>query len=50
VEFDGVEKLLLSRLMDVGRQDIRIGMSVKAEFRRKATWSVRNVYSVRTNE
>ena len=47
VEFDGVETLFLSRLIGVERADMRIGMKVKAKFRRKATWSVRDVYFVK---
>lgn len=47
VEFDGVNTLFLSRLVGVERADIRIGMKVRARFRRKATWSVRDVYFVR---
>ncbi len=46
VEFNGVETLFLSRLVGVERKDIRIGMNVKAKFRRKCTWSVRDVYFV----
>ena len=47
VEFDGVDTLFLSRLVGVERGDIKIGMKVKARFRRKATWSVRDVYFIR---
>ena len=47
VEFKGVDTLFLSRLVGVERRDIKIGMKVKARFRRKATWSVRDVYFVR---
>ena len=47
VEFDGVDTLFLSRLVGVERADIRIGLPVKAKFRRKATWTVRDVYFVR---
>jgi len=47
VEFDGVDTLFLSRLVGVERADARIGMQIKAKFRRKATWSVRDVYFVR---
>jgi len=47
IEFDGVDTLFLSRLIGVERADITIGMAVKAKFRRKATWSVRDVYFVR---
>ncbi len=46
VEFDGVDTLFLSRLIGVERQDIKVGMKVKAKFRRKSTWSVRDVYFV----
>ena len=49
VEFDGVDTLFLSRLVGVERPDIRIGMKVKARFRRKATWSVRDIYFVRAD-
>jgi len=48
VEFDGVDTLFLSRLIGVEREEIQIGMTVKPKFRRKATWSVRDVYFVRT--
>ena len=49
VEFDGVDTLFLSRLIGVDRPDIKIGMNIKARFRRKATWSVRDVYFVRAD-
>jgi hypothetical protein len=47
VEFKGVDTLFLSRLVGVERPDVKIGMKVKAGFRRKETWSVRDVYFVR---
>src|SRR5262249_13061379 len=47
VEFDGVDTLFLSRLIGVERKDTHIGMKVRSKFRRKATWSVRDVYFVR---
>jgi uncharacterized OB-fold protein len=50
VEFDGADTLFLSRLVGVERADIRIGLKVKAKFRRKATWSVRDVYFVRAEK
>ena len=50
VEFDGVDTLFLSRLIGVERADIKIGMKVKPKFRRKATWSVRDVYFVKAQE
>jgi len=48
VEFDGVNTLFLSRLIGLERKDIQIGMQVKPRFRRKATWSVRDVYFVKS--
>ena len=50
VEFDGADTLFLSRLIGVERADIKIGMKVKPKFRRKATWSVRDVYFVKAQE
>lgn len=46
VEFEKVDTLFLSRLVGAARSEIRIGMKVKPRFRRKATWSVRDVYFV----
>src|SRR5262249_49419983 len=46
IDFDKADTLFLSRLVGVERADMRIGMKVKAKFRRKATWSVRDVYFV----
>jgi uncharacterized OB-fold protein len=48
LEFDGVDTLFLSRLVGVERENIRIGMKVKPKFRRKATWSVRDVYFIKS--
>jgi hypothetical protein len=50
LEFDGVDTLFLSRLVGVEREHIRIGMKVKPKFRRKATWSVRDVYFIKSTE
>jgi len=47
VEFEGVDTLFLSRLIGVDREEVQIGLPIKAKFRRKATWSVRDVYFVR---
>jgi len=47
VEFAGVDTLFLSRLVGLERADVKIGMKVRPKFRRKATWSVRDVYFVR---
>jgi len=48
VEFDGVDTLFLSRLIGIERARMRIGMKVKSKFRRKATWSVRDIYFVKS--
>jgi uncharacterized protein len=47
VEFDGVDTFLLSRLIGVKRpQDIRIGMKVRAKFRRNSQLKPTDVYFV----
>jgi len=47
VEFDGVDTLFLSRLIGpVGPEDIRIGMKVKAMFRRNSQLKPTDVYFV----
>ena len=46
VEFDGVDSLLLSRLEGVERQDVYIGMKVKAEFRKKPRYLISDVHFV----
>jgi uncharacterized OB-fold protein len=46
IEFEGVDTLFLTRLVGVDRENTKIGMKVTAKFRRKATWSVRDVYFV----
>ncbi len=48
IEFDGVDTLFMSRL--VGDVPVRIGMPVRARFRRKKTWSVNDVYFVTAPE
>jgi uncharacterized OB-fold protein len=47
IEFEGADTLFLSRLIGVERAEMKIGMKVKARFRRKATWSVRDIYFVK---
>ena len=42
IEFDGADTLFMTRL--VGIEEPRIGMPVRARFRRKKTWSVNDVY------
>ncbi len=46
VEFDGVDTLLLARLVGVEKDDIHIGMKVKAQFRRNAQFKPTDVYFV----
>ncbi|MGB3400895.1 MAG: Zn-ribbon domain-containing OB-fold protein [Candidatus Deferrimicrobiaceae bacterium] len=47
VEFDGVDTLLLTRLVGVeGPEEIRIGMKVKAKFRRNSQLKPTDVYFV----
>jgi uncharacterized OB-fold protein len=44
IEFDNVDTLFMTRLVDIVQP--RIGMPVRARFRRKKTWSVNDVYFV----
>jgi uncharacterized OB-fold protein len=47
VEFDGVDTLLLARMIGVeGPEDIRIGMKVRARFRRNSQLKPTDVYFV----
>ncbi|MBI5575689.1 MAG: Zn-ribbon domain-containing OB-fold protein [Deltaproteobacteria bacterium] len=47
VEFDGVDTLLLARLIGVdGPEDIRIGMKIRAKFRRNSQLKPTDVYFV----
>jgi uncharacterized OB-fold protein len=47
VEFDGVDTLLLARLIGVeGPQDIGIGMKIRAKFRRNSQFKPTDVYFV----
>ncbi len=47
VEFDGVDTLLLARLIGVtGPEEIRIGMKIKAKFRRNSQLKPTDVYFV----
>ncbi len=47
VEFDGVDTLLLARLIGVeGPEDIRIGMKIRAKFRRNSQFKPTDVYFV----
>jgi len=50
VEFDDVDSLLLSRLDGVRRQDIYIGMKVKAEFRKKPRYLISDVHFLPASE
>ncbi len=46
VEFDGIDSVLLSRLVGVNPEDVRIGMAVRARFKRLVDWSPSDVYFV----
>lgn len=46
IEFDGVNTLLLARLIGVAEKEIRIGMPVRAKFRRLAQFKPTDVYFV----
>ncbi len=46
IEFDGVNTLFLSRLIGLTEKDIRVGMPVKAKFRRLAQFKPTDVYFV----
>jgi len=46
VEFDGFNTLLLARLIGATEKDIRVGMPVKAKFRRLAQFKPTDVYFV----
>jgi hypothetical protein len=46
VEFDGVDTLLLSRLVGVDEKDVYIGMKVKAEFRKPPRYLISDVHFV----
>lgn len=46
IEFDGVDTLFLSRLVGIGQGDIRIGMTVRARFRRNSKFDPTDVYFV----
>lgn len=46
VEFDGVDTLLLSRLVGIEEKDIYIGMKVKAEFRVPPRYLISDVHFV----
>jgi len=46
IEFDGVDTLFMTRLVGIEKDDARIGLPVRARFRRKKTWSVNDIYFV----
>ncbi len=46
VEFDGVDSLFLSRLVGVPPEEVRIGLPVRARFRRNCTFKPTDVYFV----
>ena len=50
VEFDGVDSLFMARLIGADQEDIKIGMKVKARFRRNLQISPTDVYFVPARE
>ncbi|MBI3910303.1 MAG: Zn-ribbon domain-containing OB-fold protein [Armatimonadetes bacterium] len=46
VEFDGVDTLLLARLVGAEQEEIHVGMPVRARFRRKPQFKPTDVYFV----
>ena len=50
VEFDGVDSLFMARLIGADQEDIKIGMKVKARFRRNLQISPTDVYFVPAKE
>ena len=46
IEFDGVNTLLLARLLGVTEKEIRVGLPVKAKFRRLAQFKPTDVYFI----
>ena len=50
VEFEGVDSLFMSRLIGAELEDIKIGMKVKAKFKRNLEFSPTDVYFVPVEE
>ena len=50
VEFEGVDSLFMARLIGADQEDIKIGMKVKARFRRNLQISPTDVYFVPARE
>ena len=50
VEFDGVDSLFMARMIGVSAEDLKIGMKVKARFRRNQKFSPTDVYFVPLKE
>ena len=46
-DISGLDQMNIETSFEARVADVRIGMQIKAKFRRKATWSVRDVYFVR---
>ncbi len=50
VEFEGVDSLFMARMVGVSAEDLKIGMKVKARFRRNQKFSPTDVYFVPDKE
>ncbi len=46
VEFEGVDSLFMARLIGVDHEDLKVGMKVRAKFRRNQKFSPTDVYFV----
>lgn len=46
IEFDGINTLLLSRLIGLTQEEMRVGMKVRAQFRRNSKFDPTDVYFV----
>lgn len=50
VEFEGVDSLFMARIVGVSPEDLKIGMKVKAKFKRKQKFAPTDVYFVPAGE
>ncbi len=50
VEFEGVDSLFMSRIIGVSAEDLKIGMKVRAKFKRNLEFSPTDVYFVPVKE
>ena len=46
VEFEGINTLLLSRIIGITQDELRVGMKIRAQFRRNSKFEPTDVYFV----